>query len=421
MGGGGSGGAGGSGGEAPIEHAVSVYGDDQKPVALAALVVNDAAGAVIGSYQADDTGQANVEVPVDGSVTAFWTTDNGSQYVVAAYEPPEGPIRLEPAIGVLKSSFSMVQEPTGYSINLSNAWTFAEMPYLYFWSTCSKQDSSTPTGNPDLFVSNAGCTGLPIDVILVVQSTDNPLEIGWGALSLPVNPGTNSNVNVSSLSTDYALAQQSIDSIPSGATVASWARTTMGYAQMVFDHGLGYPGGPSLDGDDLWLPIDGAVFETRDTVSNDNAGTQVTIERRWKGDVAPDNSLLDIAEQPMVLVKPLDVASSQHPVATWENQSTSTPDCVSLRYFGYDGSTQTSYHATAPGGLTTLRLPDIPDALADYRPTDETLAGAGSEVVYFTSPETPGYGPCIDGTMRVARPEDTPGPHFISGGLLPSR
>jgi hypothetical protein len=165
---GGVGAAGGGVGGVEDNTTLVIQDSTTKPIADVKIVVNDEAGTVVMVTASDDTGRAEVTIPIGGSVSIYFTVETALR-IRSIVDPPPGltiPLILEhPVTAQLeKTSYQavIVAQPLGTD-------------RVYVWSTCDSAWS-------DMILDNEACRDAPSLDFLAVAYDAEENAIGWGIL-----------------------------------------------------------------------------------------------------------------------------------------------------------------------------------------------------------------------------------------------
>lgn len=408
-GGGGDAGGGGAAGP-PTTHSVTVVGSDGAAVAGAQLVLGDAAGAVAGVQAADAKGAAVVEVPAGGSVAAFWS-EGAHRFIAAVYEPPAGStLRLEPMAAPPPESNPSLGAPTTFAIGFTDVLPAGPEDYA-IGSTCDESSGSLVGA---IEVTNAQCKGAPsIDALLLFWDGSQSARY-WGAvLGMAPSPGSKVHANLQQISADFAEVKQEIERLPADSDVNSRVLVSKGTAVVMNPLTLAWQE-ETTSGRRSRVPVvPGGVLETLDRVTLRDTSETARLERWWRATgQLPERSLFDAGAEPRLSGLTIDASAVAQPELGWSASEGTPADCAAAWWrWGHEGG-YVQFSAVLPAHRTSVRLAEIPEELAAYRPVADTHAKENAAV--YRSPETPGFAACVDGKVRLRDPAASPGEHFVS-------
>ena len=389
----GAGGGGGGGGAGPVDlhHEVTVSDDYGQPFEGLPLVVNDVDGKVVSTTVTASDGKAVVEVPLDGSLAAF--SDDGIEMAIqAVYRPPPG----APVVLQVHRALPRGMEPTTY--------TFFVDDYPPSTATvgvvASCMNSSVPVGEP-LEVSNELCAYLEAPAFLFLARDAAHTVIGWTVRDdIGTSPGLHLTLGVTATSTDTAASHLSTVAAPASATLGSASlAVSAGLASFQDGGGAPFDGRGAFTKDAVVPAIPGAVYLTTQATHFSAPPSNELVFRYESGDTAPGDPELDASQAMRVTTEPVDATDPLHPVLSCQVSGEGELDSVTFSSNWASGDRFVRYDVLVPPDGRSTRLPDIPDDLAQFRPTDAAssvfcrFTGSDSVDGYAEAVQTPPYPP----------------------------
>lgn len=389
---GGATGQGGDGGAAPGPVPLLVRDQLGNPLAGISVVINDAAGAVAAPVLTTDaSGTVEVTVPLGGSASVFHT--EGLAYRIhALYDVPPGtPMVFDlyivpPPPSTPATTYSIY--PSSYPPGTTE---------LELHGTCV--GVSTQPGSKFPSVDNASCSDTPQDFLSVAHSATGAV-IGWNLLeSAPTNPGGVVDLSVALTDTSVSTIDVSLTAIPAGATEAYVsANLAKSHVYTSTSTPPVAPGGSTVSGSIVLPNIAGATFGWAQGVSVDTSpDVGSSMGRSQQGPALPANASFSADSFTWISVNPLDTSDAAHPTVTWSSTKQPVADDAFVHVGWTGGSSTFDFSARLPaGGATSLRLADIPDELASYRPAPTSVFG-GAYVYWEELDVVNGFADVCDG------------------------
>jgi len=372
-------GTGGSGG-VPIDyhHDITVVDQHATPIANAPLVINGADGKVIDTGMTDANGQATLEIPEGGSISAFWETPT-AHTVDVVHQPPVGaPITL-----FVKSDEPAMPAPTDFNFYVYGypANTYSVTGYNGCNTGTLEYDGSFETS---VEMTDEGCSSGATEDFLFVARAANQSILGWLLLEdEPTNPGNSGGQELGISGGEPVLATSveiggGDNDVPFGlvsvtAELAGVRYDDVRTAQNIDD----FPLIRDMDVPDLT----GAIYTTLLFALYENtAQSSKGVALTRVGDLPPSLTF-DLATATAATLAPVDNTDGERPKLTWEVDGNASIDVASIILRWNIAGDAYSYRARVPADVDTFQVLEIPDALAPFRPTVD--GGDDEEAVYL--------------------------------------
>lgn len=389
-------GAGGGGGAVIDPTTLLVVDQHDAPRAGVAVVVNDAAGAVVTSGVTGVSGDALVTVPEGGSVSIFWSIELAFHVDSVLDVPPGGVVRFT----TQGPEVPPPPPPASTTYKIVAQGQPAGVASLKFLATC---DSSSTNG-VSAVLNNSACAADATQDFLVLALASDQTPVAWGALlDQPTNPGALFDFVVQVDKTTFATMDAQVINVPS---TASYGYITVGPSH-ADDIGVA-----TVTSTTAPFPAFGMVTSvpagmTSSYNVNESASWSVGASSVWVGrsrryDSLPAVSTFDASRLALVSVQPTDLADAVHPKFGWAHSDGALGNLGELTAAWTSGASYTLYKARfAPDRASPIRIPDIPPALAAYAPSAQsTLEGAA--VSYADEEAESSYADVLDGVATAS-------------------
>jgi hypothetical protein len=390
----------GSGGAAPASAHVAVRVTDaqQQPIAGAAIVVNDAAGAVVSVATADPTGAAAVDVPAGGSVAAYHAF--GLDFVgLAVVDPPDGatarlalpsPDPLPPSSAPVTLYLEKVSQipPATRDLVLLSCGPRTDNTFAY----------PAPWGT-SFSVPNSSCPLLSTASLVAIAYDASMSAIAWGAaLDQPTHAGGTQPVDLPLSNQNFDNFVGRINAIVPGATLVGVTLSPKLAAQSPVTFDLHEAGSGTVQTWAAGFTVPQGIFKAYDVrervdfYPGGQIGTSEShVERRRTYSHLPAVTTFAADALALVSVDRLDVTNPVHPRATWSAGDGPHGDLVRVTIAWGTGASKHTFAAVlAPDHASALRIPDLPAALAAFAPAASVVFD-GVSVEYADEEATTGY------------------------------
>lgn len=394
-----TGGAGGAGGS-PLTHSILVVDSAKAPVAGIPLIVNDKTGAFLFSVTSDSLGQATLDIPEGGSVSALSSTGAHFEMISFLDPPPSAPITLGVAAPAPQAS------PPPVAVTKVKV-TLALPPGATSWSCRNACNSNSGTAEfPVCTLSNSACSGEPTQDILLL-AYNGPTLLGWNtALAIPADPGATLELTLP-VGKPVAAVGVQITDIPGdyvseGATITAAASDTL---KLPYDQS-GYAPSSSLA---LGFIVPAGVAGGYDITESSGALKAtflVASERRRHYTSAP--SLVSFAANALarIYIHPLDLTEPARPQLTWTVTLGLRGDYGTVALGWHNGGVTFGFKAYFPSSHNgTIRFPEVPEVLGSFAPTDASKF-ALSSVAYEDVETIDGYAAALTSVCGGAPVQD---------------
>ena len=355
-----TGGAGGS----PLTHSILVVDSAKAPVAGIPLVVNDKTGAFLFTAASDSLGQATLDIPEGGSVSAFSSTDARFEVISFLDPPPSAPITLGVAAPAPKAS------PPPVAMTKVNV-TLTLPPGATSWSCRNACNSSSGTPDyPVCTISNITCSGEPTQDIFLLAYNGSTL-LGWNAaLAVPAKPGGLVELALPVSKPVAAVGVQITDIlgdfVSEGATITAVASDTI---KLTLDQAGYVPGSSLAMGFVVPAGLAGGYAVTESSGALKDTFLVASERRRHYASV-PALTSFAVNSLARIYIHPLDLTDPGRPLLTWSVAAGPRGDYGAVALGWHDGPATFSFKAYFPPSHNVMiRFPEVPAALGTFAPS----------------------------------------------------
>lgn len=392
---------GGTGGSAPdLSHTVTVVDQNGLPQSDISLVVNEADGTFVEHLKTDALGQAVVDVPEGGSVSAFYGQDLHFQMRSVTDLPVGAPVEMTVYI-----YGDPVPPPS-------------DAPTTYKFSICSTPPSTErveidgncaggflgPASSSPLVIDNSNCLSDPSqDLIFSAMDGDRNTK-GWAtALGLSTLPNTTVTGQACMTNTTVHTAPFSLTGLhPSVNDLRFNIYTRVGKAdQWNYTHPVPNAGAASSM---RTVPnIPGAQYDMTVSASSGDNSVGSFFSYQLNQESQPIAVQLAMDDFGWVTAAPLNTADPERPSGTWITSKQPPADYTHVFMVWSTGAASFELNlGMAPDHAHSFNFPELPDELADFRPAATSLLRWG--VIYEDWPNVTDYAEIVGGAKKEAVP-----------------
>jgi hypothetical protein len=362
--GGSTGTTGGTGGAPPCVRVAVVDSSTGAPLGGVNVAATDANLAVVQAKVAGADGKACLDMPSGGAVMALsQSADRPVIYLVVA-PPPGVTVQLRGQTPDVGPGGTFAQYTAKLDVPSPAAWFVSTV------TNCNIFPKGVQGAPTTVDVAFEGCTSAPED--LVFQVTDNAgALIAWSAmLDVPRQPGA--TVDLGHVGVDRTEFRDAVltmtdvppelDTVTLNVSGADGRRALSVFALPVAGAGTAHV--PAIDGLP-WLYGISASGQAAAGTGYDNRGTSL-LKRSvpWLPSVSASATALTRADTPSV-----DIQDPAHPHLAWAWTAGQAGQWTNVVISAANGTSLWDLTAILPPDRTSLRWPDVPEALAStHRP-----------------------------------------------------
>lgn len=353
---------------------VEVFDDLGNPAAGLPVIFNHPDGRVLEQQQTSDSGEASAAIPLNATVTVF--RDQPTFHYLQSVTGLHG------GMHVVAGGSAAAASPSSISVAMPGA--FAGALFYEVDSGCGQGFTQVGTDTVDVALDGSCPVGGSFSLLAIARDSS------WAPVAFSFQtgltvPASSLHVSLGAWRNDFTTVPVALANAPAGSASVSvgidlWhdgRRFSFGSASAEVAAG-------GSAGMEIGIPGDFAEATSWSvTLCFDNGTSGSFFERRVA--VLPAISMdLTTDLLPRTIVTGVDTSDPNRPAVSWTSEGPidASAATVSAQWASADYSNTWIWDALTPAIATTLRMPTVPEGLANARPSaDATLVTAGVNVM----------------------------------------